>query len=351
MRPLGVLVEVLAGVLEERGIGRSIARRRSVEDRAQSIEKGKRPGLPSGCGLSSNGDMERISVTGRWLVLVGALAVTTGAVAQANQGGCYDTDANGKQVFVPNCGLPSVPTKKPATTAPTDAPGSSTAPAVPSDPAKQFPFPGDTTVQQPSGPGQQVTTPGATPGATPADPAKAFPFPGETNTPLVQPDGSVVPSTGQNPGGLKDAGSSGESSSGDSSSSSSSSSSSPLSGLPDDPATKGPLADDPDAVIKKPRRKVPPVAAQTPSEREEEDLSVSDFYMNDNNFRGAYTRAVDAVATVPDDPNAHFALAESARKLGKLDEAMAEYKKTLTLDPVPKQKKAAEKALKEMEGK
>ncbi len=124
-----------------------------------------------------------------------------------------------------------------------------------------------------------------------------------------------------------------------------------MAGLPDDPDQKGPLADDPDAVIKKPRRKLPPVAKQTPSEREEEDLNVADFYMADNNFRAAYLRATDAVSNASDDPNAHFALAEAARKLGKLDEAMAEYKKTLALDPVPKQKKAAETALKEMAGK
>jgi Tfp pilus assembly protein PilF len=124
-----------------------------------------------------------------------------------------------------------------------------------------------------------------------------------------------------------------------------------MAGLPEDPDEKGPLADDPDAVLKKPRRKLPPVAKQTPSEREEEDLSVAEFYMADNNFRAAYLRATDAVSNAADDPNAHFALAEAARKLGKLDEAMTEYKKTLTLDPVAKQKKAAEKALKDMAGK
>jgi hypothetical protein len=43
-------------------------------------------------------------------------------------------------------------------------------------------------------------------------------------------------------------------------------------------------------------------------------------------------------------------LAEAARKLGKLDEAMEHYKTCLKLDPIPKEKKVAEKALKEMEG-
>jgi Tfp pilus assembly protein PilF len=92
------------------------------------------------------------------------------------------------------------------------------------------------------------------------------------------------------------------------------------------------------------------VARQSPDEREQEDLSVASFYMNDKNYRGAYLRATDAVETAGDDPQAHFALAEAARRLGKLDEAMVHYKKCLTLDPVPTTKKAAEKALKEMAG-
>jgi Tfp pilus assembly protein PilF len=110
---------------------------------------------------------------------------------------------------------------------------------------------------------------------------------------------------------------------------------------------KGPLADD-DTVIKKPHKVVPKPKEQTASEREAEDLSVAGFYMADNNFRGAYLRAADAVSSQSDDPDAHLALADAARKLGKLDEALAEYKKTLTLDPVPKTKKAAQKAIGEM---
>jgi Tfp pilus assembly protein PilF len=95
---------------------------------------------------------------------------------------------------------------------------------------------------------------------------------------------------------------------------------------------------------------LPKVDAQTPDDREKEDLDVAAFYQENANYKGAYVRAVDAVSIAADDPDAHFALAEAARRLGKLDEAMANYKKCLTLDPVPKVKKAAEKALKEMEG-
>lgn len=284
----------------------------------------------------------------RWAVVFGYAAVAGAQSPQqpSSQGGCYLPDASGKQVFVPNCGLDQAPARRTPTPAADGA-----------NPAQQFPFPGETPSQQPaaqnqrqqpqSGNGQVQGAPQS--GAGASDPAKAFPFPGEDKTPLVTPDGTVAPSDAPsgNGGGLKDAGSSGESSSG-SSSSSSSSSGGAFNGLPpDDPESKGPLADD-DTVIKKPHKVVPKAKEQTPSEREAEDLSVAGFYMADSNFRGAYLRASDAVTVQADDPDAHLALADAARKLGKLDEALAEYKKTLTLDPVPKTKKAAEKAIKEL---
>jgi tetratricopeptide (TPR) repeat protein len=114
--------------------------------------------------------------------------------------------------------------------------------------------------------------------------------------------------------------------------------------------------DDTDAAAKAAaRRKAERRRLATPSEptgdaREAEDLRVASFYRDDGNFRGEYLRAKDAVSLDGDDPEAHFMLAESARKLGKLDEALVHYKKCLTLDPVPKTKKAAENAVKEMEG-
>ncbi len=79
-------------------------------------------------------------------------------------------------------------------------------------------------------------------------------------------------------------------------------------------------------------------------------MQVAGFYQNDGNFRGAYDRAKDAVSLDADDPAAHLALADSARKLGRLDEAEKAYRQCLTLDPVPKQRKKAEQALKEMTG-
>jgi Tfp pilus assembly protein PilF len=98
------------------------------------------------------------------------------------------------------------------------------------------------------------------------------------------------------------------------------------------------------------RRRVAAEPVVTNSQRFAEDLQVAGFYQNDGNFRGAYMRAKDAVSISADDPDAHLALAEAARKLGKLDEAEQNYKKCLALDPVPKTKKAAQAALKEMTG-
>ncbi len=79
--------------------------------------------------------------------------------------------------------------------------------------------------------------------------------------------------------------------------------------------------------------------------RESEDLEVSHYYATTGNFKGSYLRAQDAVRTIPDDPMAHFALAESARNLKMTDEAIAEYKLYLKLDPEGEKVKAAKRAL------
>jgi hypothetical protein len=254
------------------------------------------------------------------------------------QGSCTFTDENGKTVTWPNC---QDPNEKPE---PAKAPA-----AKPGDaPAKSFPYPGESQGETPATPTAPTPVPDAAQshptGAVPpvtndTQPAgKRFPYPGEDTS------GAAKPAPG-----LNDAGSSGDSTDSGSSSSSSSSSSAAGSGV-------GPLADgDPDeaakaAAARRARRRLPKVDTQTPDQREQEDLSVAQFYQSGGNFKGAYERATDAVSLAADDPDAHFALAEAARRLGKLDEALTHYKKCLTLDPVPKEKKAAEKALKEMAG-
>jgi tetratricopeptide (TPR) repeat protein len=84
---------------------------------------------------------------------------------------------------------------------------------------------------------------------------------------------------------------------------------------------------------------------QTADEREAEDLSVARFYTDTGDLQGAYLRSQDAVKTAPDDPDAHFALAEAALRLKKPDEAIAEYNACLKLDPTDKEAKEARKAL------
>ena len=84
---------------------------------------------------------------------------------------------------------------------------------------------------------------------------------------------------------------------------------------------------------------------QNADEREAEDLSVAKFYTDSGDLQGAYLRSQDAVKTAPEDPDAHFALADAAQRLNKQDEAIAEYKACLKLDPSDKEAKAARKAL------
>lgn len=86
---------------------------------------------------------------------------------------------------------------------------------------------------------------------------------------------------------------------------------------------------------------------QTIDEREQEDLDVAHFYVESGDLQGAYSRSRDAVKVAPDDPDAHFALAEIALKLNKRDEAIAEYSACLKLDSDPTDKvvKGARKAL------
>jgi hypothetical protein len=265
-----------------------------------------------------------------WLVWVGMLA---GGVAAHAQGSCTFTDETGKTVTWPNC-------QPPATSAATgDKPAAPSDPAASPAAAKGFPFPGDPAPPPPANGNGAGQTP-----APPTPASKAFPFPGDNAGSPATPGGATPASPSGS--GLGDAGSSG--------SSSSSSSSSSNSGLPDDPPG-GPLADDDPAAKaaaarKANRQRLATPKDQTLDQRKAEDLDVAAFYMNDLNFRGAYLRAADAVSIDADDPEAHFALAEAARKLGKLDEALTNYKKCLTLDPVPKTRHAAEKAVKEMSG-
>ncbi len=203
------------------------------------------------------------------------------------------------------CGTkPAPPTAKPST-------------------AEKFPFPGETSSSPTPSPDAPTLSP--TPAAKKSA-QDAFPFPGEN------------PATPVNP------------TPGDSSSSSSSSSSGD--DTTPDPAQPALTDQGSDGTTTQPPgrhilHRVNPIGTklQTPDERENEDLDIAHYYTQTGNLQGAYLRSQDAVKTAPDDPDAHFALAEIARKLNKRDEAIAEYNACLKLDPLPQQASAARKAL------
>jgi hypothetical protein len=216
-----------------------------------------------------------------------------------------------------------------------NCPAPNAQPQVPTSASQQFPYPGDSTPAGQTNPAAPAAkqTPGSA-GQAPA--SKQFPYPGDDASGSSSSAAKPAPPAGD---GLQDAGSSGASSG---SSSSSSSSAGPDNGADGDAGTVAP--------VRVRRRRVPAAPRLTPTQRETEDLQVAGFYQNDGDFRGAYLRAKDAVSIAESDPDAHLALGEAARKLGKLDEAEQNYRRCLQLDPVPKSRKTAERALKEMTG-
>lgn len=200
--------------------------------------------------------------------------------------------------------------------------------------AQRFPYPGDPAPV--AAPKVDTTSAPNAPQAPSA--AQKFPYPGDDS----KADMPKSP--------LQDAGSSGSSSKQDDDAGSSSSSSAGAVGA--DAVPDAPTGDTSDNLPapKRARKKLAPVPKQSDDEREEEDVKVAQFYQNDGNFAAAYLRAKDAISLDDTDPVAHFILAESARKLGKLDEAKKQYQRCLELDPLPKERKGSQKALKEMTG-
>jgi tetratricopeptide (TPR) repeat protein len=79
------------------------------------------------------------------------------------------------------------------------------------------------------------------------------------------------------------------------------------------------------------------------------DREIADLYFKDGNYAGALGRYAEALHFVPDDETAAFGVAESARKLGKSDQAVEAYKTYLKLAPQGKKAKQARKAIAELE--
>ncbi len=303
-------------------------------------------------------------------VVAGAvLAAIAGALSLAAQTNKNPIDTRPENKAAPSCSYTgSVSGGKASNSSactPAATPGTDPNQIAPPNTTQRFPFPGSSPATLPPAAAGQA---GGQPAAAAGQSGKAapngnnrFPFPGESapedaaapQNPAAAPQApNAVPGQKDSPSPLQNAGSSGSSSKSNSPSSSSAaeqgySSSNAGSDLPDD---------DPNAPMPTPRhhtdrKKLPKVVVEKSNEEKAaQDVQVAGFYANDGNFSAAYLRAKEAVSFADDDPEAHLILAESARKLGKLDEALANYKKVIALDPVPKVRKVAEKALKEMSG-
>ena len=200
---------------------------------------------------------------------------------------------------------PCVPTKKtPCTADPSDV--------RPADTVNPFPFPGEVPdMPTPSPPPDAPRT--SAPGTAKPTAPGSFPFPGEP--------ASDLPSSS-------------------SSSSSSSATDAAPSNDPETPALKDEGSTGSTRFARKHLNKVEDLDT-----REAKDLEVSHYYVTTGNFQAAYLRAKDAVATIPDDPAAHLALAQTAQRLKKKDEAVAEYNAYLKLNPEGEKASAARKAL------
>jgi hypothetical protein len=208
------------------------------------------------------------------------------------------------------CPTPGQPNTKPATDKPCTPPDAKKPSA-----AEQFPYPGDPKPAEPEAPA---------PSSPHSNAAAEHPYPGDS--PSMPHDDST------------------------SSSSSSSSSSDGSSSSADPDAPAGPPLNDVGSEGTSTHRRLPkPKKLQTPDERVTEDLSVAKFYEGRGNLQAAYLRTKDAVKTLPDDPESHFALAEVAQKLKKNDEAIAEFQTYLKLEPDGDKVKAAQKALAQLQ--
>ncbi|HEX3374797.1 MAG TPA: tetratricopeptide repeat protein [Edaphobacter sp.] len=203
----------------------------------------------------------------------------------------------------------------------------------PTSAAEQFPFPGETT--KPKNPPDSPTPSSTSPDSpsptktTPADAAAQHPFPTQPTPKLPGDDSSSSSSSSSN---------------GDPNASPTDPDATPA----PDPTANGDPSNPPEGTSVH-RRLPKPKHVQSDDERVDDDLYVAKFYMNDENYQGAYLRAKDAVSIQPEYSATHFVLAQVLEKMKKNDEAIAEYQTYLKLDPEGEKAKAAKKALAELQ--
>lgn len=85
--------------------------------------------------------------------------------------------------------------------------------------------------------------------------------------------------------------------------------------------------------------------AKLEANRVADDLKIGRFYMQDGNLTGAEARFKDALQHDPEEPEAHFALAELMLKQKRNDEAAAQLRAYLQLAPDDDHTKEAKKLL------
>lgn len=99
---------------------------------------------------------------------------------------------------------------------------------------------------------------------------------------------------------------------------------------------------DPDAKRKEQPKVSEPVHN---SQMSAKDVSIAKMYFQNENYRGAYIRYKEALSLDPENADAAFGVAESARRLNQTQEAIDNYQLCLKIDPDGPRAKAARKAL------
>ena len=86
-----------------------------------------------------------------------------------------------------------------------------------------------------------------------------------------------------------------------------------------------------------------------PKETPKEDISVGNYYMDIDDWRGALSRFQSALVLDPQNPDVYWGLAECERHLGQFAAARENYMKVMEYDPDSRRSKQAGKALRDPE--
>jgi hypothetical protein len=79
-----------------------------------------------------------------------------------------------------------------------------------------------------------------------------------------------------------------------------------------------------------------------------DDVHVGQFYLNREDYKGAYARFKEATQVDPENPDAVFYLAQAAQRINRKDEAAQNYQLYLTALPNGPKSKEARKALRDL---